>query len=60
MIKINKPTVSVSDLTEILGISRTMAYQLVNSKGFPRVKIGSRIVIPVEALRKWVSDNVVM
>ena len=37
---------SVPEVGEVLGISRAGAYELVRSKGFPKVKIGNRIVIP--------------
>ena len=37
---------SVPDLTEVLGISRAGAYELVKSEGFPTLHIGNRILIP--------------
>lgn len=37
---------SVPEVGEVLGISRAGAYELVRSKGFPKVKIGNRIVVP--------------
>ena len=36
---------SVSQVTKVLGISRTRSYELVNEKGFPKIKIGTRIVV---------------
>ena len=45
---------SVPDLTEVLGISRASAYELVKSKGFPALHIGNRIVIPKEELIAWI------
>jgi len=49
---------NVKDIVEIFGISRDKAYDLVNSKGFPTVKIGKRIVVPKEHLLKWIKDQV--
>lgn len=36
---------TVMDLAEVLGISRTGAYELVRQEGFPALNIGKRIVI---------------
>ena len=38
-------------------LSRAGAYELVRTEGFPALKIGSRIVIPKDKLRKWVDQN---
>ena len=48
---------SVPDLTEVLGISRAGAYELVKSKGFPALHIGNRIVIPKDELIAWIKCN---
>ena len=37
---------SVSQVAKVLGISHTRSYELVNEKGFPKIKIGTRIVVP--------------
>ena len=49
---------SVPDLTEVLGISRAGAYELVKSEGFPSLHIGSRILIPKEELIAWIRENI--
>ena len=49
---------SVPDLTEVLGISRASAYELVKSKGFPALHIGNRIVIPKEELIVWIRRTI--
>ena len=48
---------SVPDLTEVLGISRAGAYELVKSEGFPTLHIGNRILIPKEELIAWIKEN---
>ena len=48
---------SVPDLTEVLGISRAGAYELVKSDGFPALHIGNRILIPKEELIAWIKEN---
>ena len=45
---------SVPQLATALGISRSGAYALVQSAGFPARKIGSRIVIPKDELLEWI------
>lgn len=45
---------SVPQLAKALGISRSGAYALVQSAGFPALKIGSRIVIPKDELLEWI------
>ena len=39
-------TLTATEVGEVLGISRAAAYELVRSKGFPRMKIGTRILVP--------------
>lgn len=51
------PFFSVTELVFILGISRTTAYALVNTKGFPCGRIGTRIVIEREQFLKWVEKH---
>ena len=45
---------SVPQLATALGISRSGAYALVQSAGFPALKIGSRIVVPKDELLEWI------
>lgn len=49
---------SVPETAAALGISRTGAYELVRTEGFPALRIGSRIVIPKDKLKEWVDQNV--
>ena len=48
---------SVPQLASMLGISRSSAYTLVRSEGFPSLKIGSRIVVPKDKLLCWINEN---
>ena len=52
-----KATLSVQELAAQLGISLPKAYELVKQPGFPVLKIGSRILIPVDAFREWLLTN---
>lgn len=50
-------TLTVEDLAEALNISKTSAYRLVRSSGFPKLNIGKRIVIPIEDFKIWMSKR---
>ena len=52
-----KATLSVRDLSEKLGISLPKAYELTKMEGFPVLRIGTRILIPVEGFRKWLAEQ---
>ncbi len=47
-------TLTVPEVGEVLGISRAGAYELVRSKGFPRMRIGTRILIPKDKFLAWI------
>ena len=40
------------------GISVSGLYELMQKKGFPVLKIGTRLVVPREKFREWVEQNV--
>lgn len=48
---------SVIDVAAVLGISRAGAYELVKSKGFPSLTIGSRIIVPKEKFIAWIDKK---
>ena len=48
---------SATEVAEVLGISRAGAYDLVRSAGFPRMKIGNRILVPKDKFLKWIDQQ---
>ena len=48
-----KSTMSVQDLARQMGISLPQAYALVKEPDFPTLRIGTRILIPVEGFQAW-------
>ena len=54
-----KVTMSVQELSAQMGISLLKAYELVKTPGFPTIRVGTRILIPVEAYREWLFKNAV-
>jgi len=45
------------DIKEFLGISQSLTYNLMNSEGFPTVKINTRMVVYRDAFLKWFEDS---
>lgn len=50
-----KLTVTVPEMAEMLNICLPKAYQLTRIEGFPVLRIGRKVVIPLEALKEWVN-----
>lgn len=50
-------TFGPTELAEILGISRNKAYELVNKPGFPKYRIGRKIVISKKHFVKWTDEQ---
>ena len=44
---------SVQELSAQMEISLPKAYELVKTPGFPTIRIGARILIPIEAYKEW-------
>jgi excisionase family DNA binding protein len=51
-------TMSVDDAAEVLGISRSLAYELVRKGELPSLRLGRRLVVPVRAVEALVEDAV--
>ena len=48
---------SVPEVAKVLGISRAGAYELVRSAGFPKIRIGNRIVVPRDKFIAWIDQQ---
>ena len=50
--------ITVPEMSKRLGVSRAMAYNLINSKNFyPAFRIGKRVLVRVDALEKWLDEQ---
>lgn len=47
-----RPTVTVDEAAQILGISRSSAFSAVRRGDIPSLQIGRRLVVPTAALRR--------
>lgn len=52
-----KMTIGVDELAATLGVSRPKAYELANSDGFPIIRVGRRIRIPVPSFQRWLDEQ---
>jgi excisionase family DNA binding protein len=49
--------VDVAEAARRLGIGRSQMYELLASEQVPRLKIGRRTLVPVQALRAFIDDR---
>lgn len=45
-----RATITVTEAADVLGISRSTAYELVHTGTIPALRLGRRIVVPTHAL----------
>ena len=45
------------DIKQILGCGMNRVYDIINTKGFPKIKIGNRYYIPENAFYNWIEQN---
>jgi predicted DNA-binding transcriptional regulator AlpA len=50
-------TLSANDISKYLGISRANSYQLMDSTGFPTLRIGKRKLVPKDKFLNWVNNS---
>ncbi len=44
-------------IAQVLGIASSSAYELMHEKGFPVLKVGSRLLVEKSKFRKWVDEQ---
>lgn len=49
---------SVKQIQEHLNVSKTMAYKIINTEGFPKIRIGHRFYIPKNRYIQWIDENI--
>lgn len=53
----DKTTMSVQYLSALMGISLPKSYALIKQPCFPSIKIGIRILTPIEDYKEWLLKN---
>lgn len=51
------PILTVSDISEILRISRSLSYELVKSKNFPKIVINRTIRVSRDKFTRWLDNQ---
>lgn len=49
---------TADEVADILGICRSKAYELLNSQGFPAIRLGRRMVVPRDRFLEWLDAAV--
>ena len=49
--------ITVEEMGRRIGVGRVGAYALAASEGFPALRIGKRILIPTDALKRWLEER---
>lgn len=55
----DKFTMSVQEMAGQMGISLPKAYELTRAAGFPVIRVGTRVLIPVDDFRRWLTARAV-
>lgn len=55
--KYKKLLYSVKETSNILNISSTKAYELIQQNKLPTIRLGKRILIPKDSLENWLSNS---
>ena len=50
-------TMTVTEAGKALGVSRPVAYELAKREDFPVVRVGRRLLVPVDGLREWLKKE---
>ena len=48
---------NAEQVSQVLGIAPSSAYELMHEDGFPVLKIGNRMVVPKEKFIRWVEEQ---
>lgn len=56
-IESDKLTLTVKEMSKILGIGANKAYQLTKTEDFPTIRLGTKILIPVKGLNEWIENQ---
>ncbi len=51
-------TYTVDEVAKMLGISRGLAYEMVNRGELPSIRLGRRVLVPYRAFHRWLDEAV--
>lgn len=53
----SKTMYTTAELAKVLGVSRQTVYKRIRQPGFPTVRCGKQILIPIRAFEVWRRDQ---
>jgi predicted DNA-binding transcriptional regulator AlpA len=53
-----KKTIRVKEFAEEYGIGINSAYEIVNAEGFPKIRLGRKILIIASRVDEWLDNNI--
>lgn len=51
----NKLLLRPTEAADVMGVSRSKAYELISSGTIPSIRIGGSVRVPLDALRAWIA-----
>jgi len=48
---------TIKDIMRIFRCGRDKAYEIIHSKGFPKMTVGRTYLVYPDALKKWIQQN---
>jgi len=48
---------NADEISGILGISKSKAYELLHSKDFPSIHLGKRLIVPKDKFIEWMNSE---
>jgi excisionase family DNA binding protein len=52
-----KLLLTVSEAAEVISLGRTKTWQLIRTRELPAIRIGRRVLVPQQALQRWIVDH---
>jgi excisionase family DNA binding protein len=49
---------SVQEVQKLLNVSKDTVYKLTHTEGFPKIRIGKRVLIPEQELGAWIKAHI--
>lgn len=56
---IERQTLNIKELAQVMGCGENKARQIVRSKGFPCIKVGNRYLVPIAKFEEWLNDQAI-
>ena len=58
MNEVLKPmAISATEAARLLGVSKPTIYTLINRSDFPSFRVGNRVLVSVDGLKKWIDKQ---